>query len=683
MTAADYADWCDYAGFYLGNVSHAQRYRAYQRKVCRAGLAAVIVHDFLRQNKGGIDLQRWRNHDVYEVGPDAAYRVEQTAQALDEIGAARLAARVRTVQDTSIGGMFRQHGRDPQALREMRSNVGLPKMLEELREKLARAGLAPSEQKPVPPEPQSESWEQVEHLLGQYLAAHEQELRGDVERYGDVRRQPGFDPNVRREELQRLHRRELDREAQEEAVARMRPLMQQLEQHLAKKPGGKGGKVASLRRQLLDCYRQYSRREVDDLIPAVREWLPKAEELFGKYPAVFRPQPTTHAGLLARLAAIGAHDVDQGGGEFRIHWDSPQGLECDWAEFSLSMSFPEKDKKALTRLLDAWERVRDRFPEHQGEMRQEILESFAIHHHAMNERHRPSEESILAQAGDGHIRLEVSEETGNGVGISVFFHVPWDDEHGVEVGIPDETPEEEEAPPPPSAVPAWLQAVRDRNVAGFMAWLEAGGRLSDEYLPPGEVRRLTVLDHLARRASPDFLRELLGRKVLRPGPLCDAWVLLSRDLDRFKALLPQLPTELHHKALASPDVWDDPELLNQLLQAGADLDAGLDGEGATALHLAVRGRRPDGARWLLEHGASAGKADRYGRTALVWAESERQLESLKLLLEAGERIDSLFPHMPTMPDKLGLLKRRWFGQFDELLDYLRGRGIDLGGFERR
>jgi hypothetical protein len=89
MTAADYCDWCTYAGLYVQNVSHADRYRTYQGKISRQGLAVKIVLDLLENNKGGLDLQTWRNSDVYEFGDDATYRVEQTALALEAVGAPR------------------------------------------------------------------------------------------------------------------------------------------------------------------------------------------------------------------------------------------------------------------------------------------------------------------------------------------------------------------------------------------------------------------------------------------------------------------------------------------------------------------------------------------------------------------------------------------------------------------
>src|SRR5687767_726209 len=101
LTASDYSEWCQFAGLYVRNVSHADRYRTYQQKISRAGLVTKIAFDFLEQNEGGLDLQGWRNNYVYEMGEDAAYRVEQTALALEAIGAPAVAAQVRTLRDTS------------------------------------------------------------------------------------------------------------------------------------------------------------------------------------------------------------------------------------------------------------------------------------------------------------------------------------------------------------------------------------------------------------------------------------------------------------------------------------------------------------------------------------------------------------------------------------------------------
>ncbi len=110
MTAADYADWCRYAGLYLNNVSHADWYRTYQNKISPAGLTVKIAFDLVESNPGGLDLQTWRNCDVYEVGADAAFRIEQTALALEAIRAPRAASKIRTLHnDPSV--LCRRMGR--------------------------------------------------------------------------------------------------------------------------------------------------------------------------------------------------------------------------------------------------------------------------------------------------------------------------------------------------------------------------------------------------------------------------------------------------------------------------------------------------------------------------------------------------------------------------------------------
>jgi hypothetical protein len=457
MTAADYADWCDYAGVYLGNVSHADRYRTYQRKLSDAGLVTLIVHEFLQQNDGGIDLRRWRSSDVYEVGADAAFRVEQTALALEAVGAPRAAAKVRTSRDTSIGGMLFERAGDPRALREAVKQFDAAKLLEEFRanvarampERAAQAGLPVPQKKPVAPDPEIESWEQVEHLLGQYVRAHEQEFGADVEKFGDVRTRPGFDPQKRREELQRLYRQELDREAQQDAVAKMRQLTEELGKQLAENPKVKPAKVAAPRRKFVDCYREYSRRPSEDLIPAMRDWLQEADRFQDRYPRVFRPQPVEDEQLLKRLAEIGPYDVDPDGSDVKVSWDSPRGLECDWTGFSLSLTFPAKKKDTLRRLLDACDRLRKQFPQHLAEMRRALLEDFDRHRGWLGDwvvslcqldaAGNPTEASILENVRGGGIRVEVPEwADDDAVAIDVYFGVDWDDEHGVEYSIPDE-----------------------------------------------------------------------------------------------------------------------------------------------------------------------------------------------------------------------------------------------------
>lgn len=881
MTAADYVDWCDFAGLYLGNVSHAERYRTYQAKISAAGSTVVIAHDFLKLNEGGIDLARWRS-DIYEMGADAAFRIEHTARALEAIGAPRAAAKVRTVQDTSPLGMLTQHLGNPQALRDMVAQTGLPAMMEDLRSRIARVlptppGFPVPEKKPVPPDQEVESWEQVEHLLDKFVRAHEAELLGDLDSYGDVRAEPGFDPEERRRQLGDMRRRELDLERQREQVDKMRQHVERLESQLAKDPKVKLAKVASPRRAIMQCFREYSGRPAAELIPEMRDWLASAAVLQEKYPDIFRPRPTDDKNLLKRLDELGPYRVDVDGNQMTLIWDAPRGLECDWTEFSLALEFPAKKKKPLRLLLDACDRLRNRFAEHQAELRQQVLDNFEIHRPELgrwgletlelDEAGNITQASIFKNAGGGRIDMRLDEGADDGsVEIAVFFGVEWDDEHGLELCIIDEpdesssedanlewtgllnhggpplTPEDlcafeerhEVALPadyrtfllihnggqpqpnhfkakmpgasplaidverffsillddieddrdcldaavrrhqlkglpahylpiarvlipgpvqgqqksqlllslagkqsgkvhvavhPPQGVlpggapgdnpqmaalmaqmyetfcpaiaksfgaflakledrpdkklPEWLSAIRAGDVAAFVNWIAAGGKIAERFTPYGEFMAHSVVDFLSREAAPEFLKDIFDRKIVSPTLVMESWSRLGSSVVRFEKLLPVLPKDQWRRAFSSANIWDEPELLDKVVEARPDLNAGLDGEGATPLHFAVRSHRPDGVRWLLEHGAVPGKPDDFGRTALVWAESERELDCLKLLLEAGESLKNIFPHMPTMKDKLRLIKGRWGGLFEQLADYLRQRGSataeDLGG----
>jgi hypothetical protein len=233
------------------------------------------------------------------------------------------------------------------------------------------------------------------------------------------------------------------------------------------------------------------------------------------------------------------------------------------------------------------------------------------------------------------------------------------------------------APAPGQKLPGWLDAIRKNDVQAFLDWHGAKGKLTESFTPYGGMRIMTVMDYLAQEAKPDFLKALLDKAIIRPKPLCERWLQVDGKLSRFKELMPILSKADRAYAFATVDIWTDAALLNELLAAGVDLNLGIGEENVPPLHFAVQSRSPEGVRWLLEHSARPGQKDGFGRTALVWAESERQLECLKLLLEAGEKLESLFPHMPTLPDKLRLIKSRWFGDFDALAQYLRSRGIEV------
>ncbi|HKB40765.1 MAG TPA: hypothetical protein VKD72_30345, partial [Gemmataceae bacterium] len=340
--------------------------------------------------------------------------------------------------------------------RDLMKNVDPARLIEEFRANVARAFPEMAGQagfpakKPVPPAAEIESWEQVEHLLERYVQAHQEDLRADVQKYGDVRAEPGFDPERRRKELAQLRHQEWDRENQQREVEQVRPVMEQLEKELARGPKVKPAKLAEPRRQFLKCYREYSRRPAHELVPAMREWLQQASELQRKHPGFFHPRPVDDEQLLERLAEFGPYEVDPGSKRVKVSWEVPRGLGCDWTTFSLSVVFPQKKNEHLRRLLDAADRLRQRFAQHQADLRREVLQHFEIYREMMerppltgdyelDQAGRITDPSILKNAGPGHISLRLPDDSVEGPAeIAVFFHVEWDDEHGLELSLVDE-----------------------------------------------------------------------------------------------------------------------------------------------------------------------------------------------------------------------------------------------------
>jgi hypothetical protein len=860
ITAADYADWAHFAGLYVRNVSHADRYRAYQQSISPAGLVTRIVFDFLEDNPGGLDINAWRSHSVYEMGADARWRLDQTAAALDAVGAPRAAARVRTAEDRSLFGQLSRgfEGGGMPDMESLRQNIDLPTLLSQFRESVARAlpdvarerGFPEAQRKPVPVDPQVESREQIEHLLARYVSDHQDELQADYARLGDPRQVPGFDPRRREEEMERMRMRQVDLENQHDQARELGEAIDKLERQLEKSPDTPATKINATRRKILDAVKKYADHVPADLRPEMAAWLERARRVIEQCPAVFRPRPIDDAELLARLDDLGPYEVDLGKSAVTVIWDNPRGLECDWTDFSLSVVFPAGKKKSLKNRLDKVDRLRRNWARHQEALRLEVLQSFDRQFDPERTwprgSPRPSDAEIYEQAGGGGIR--VGDEGGSG--FQVFFNVDWDMEHGLELGIEDVpepdpaddakasavrftnsgpalsesdvaafearhklslpadyrafllrtnggqpepnhlkldgqagataadvyqlyTLEELEEPlrahraagypkhylpvgwamtpspmmvggdvevplllavsgpkagkvvmmlgamqlgmpaitdeqrrqmaammagmfdmscvpvapsftrflgqlraRPNQAEPEWLALITAGDADRLLAWHRGGGDWKEKFTRYGDQRILTVVDYLALEASPAMLQKLVSAGAVKPRALLAGWSRWSGRLDRFRVLLPMLDCNQRISAFLSPQVWADAALLEELRQSGVDLEGAVDDEGATPLHMAVRAGSADGVRWLLSHGVSAGKADKYARTALVWAENDRQLECLKLLLEAGETLDSLFAHMPTVLNKLWLIRGRWGPQYPPLAEYLRSRGID-------
>ncbi|HEX3151176.1 MAG TPA: ankyrin repeat domain-containing protein [Gemmataceae bacterium] len=867
ITAADYADWAHFAGLYVRNVSHADRYRTYAAKLSPPGVVTRLVQDFLQDNRGGINLDAWRSQAVYEIGADARDRLNRTADALEAVGATRAAARVRTAEDNSLLGQMQQQflGGGPMPdVASLMKNVDLPGMMAEFRANVARMmpdvararGFPEAESKPVPVDSQMETREQIEHLLVEYVRAHRVDLQADMDRHGDPRRAPGFDPARREKEIQQIRQREIDREMQVEQAEALGRALEKLERQLAKstKPSESKNRV---RREVLDGYNKYADKAPADLQPPMAAWLAKARSVIDAHPSFFHPQPIDDAALLGRLDKIGPYEVDFDASNVSVRWNEPLGLECDWTEFALTVVFPAKKKKALRERLDRVDRMRRRWVEHQETLKQEILNSFAIHHeqqswladdYEKDDDGQPTAAAIFEHAGNGGIRIGGEEE---GDSISIFFHVDWDDEHGLELWVDDEQEPDSadeaaavavgiqdvgpvlatgdlvafeertglklpadyrsfllrsnggrpasnhlvskgqgglaldinflyslseveaawrahcqsgypahllpiglaNAPNPmmggdveatvliqtsslkagkvlvsmagvaagmpglsqeqqqamaaamaqmyeaqcmpaaasfakflgqlirrPNVVePEWLQAIAAGDADRLLAWHGGGGKFSETFARYGDPMPRRVVDYLAAEASTDVLQALVAAKAVKPRELVVSWGQWCCSTARLRALLPIMDRHQRIEAFRAHDIWSHPDLLEELRQSGVNLEGAVDDEGSTPLHMATRASSVSGMRWLLSHGVSPSKADKYARTALVWAESNVDLECLKVLLEAGLKLDSLFPGRATVGGKLILIRGRWGAKFAALEEYLKSAGADLSG----
>lgn len=80
-------------------------------------------------------------------------------------------------------------------------------------------------------------------------------------------------------------------------------------------------------------------------------------------------------------------------------------------------------------------------------------------------------------------------------------------------------------------------------------------------------------------------------------------------------------------------------MLNDLLTYGADINA-TNGDGNTALHVAIRDGLTEEVRYLLDHGADVNKIDSSGWTPRALAESQGHEEIIALFQKKSQSTDS-------------------------------------------
>ena len=469
MNPASYVEWCELSGLYLKNESHLDRYLTYAKSLSPEGLNTVIVSEFLADISPDLNVADWRSYNVYEIDHLQPRRVELTADALQAIGAGRIAEAVRTAKSQSpFEALSRIDPTDPEAVMQAMRELSMPDMLNHLREGMARmmpglaaeagiaAGVPPSggmlesehHTPDRPPEggtpaPPYESREDIERLLRQYVTTHQDRLAADLKKHGDPREKSGFTREGRLAELETQSQRQLFHEAQREELGTLKELTARIE--AATSRSGRPVRT-STRRDFLKLIKQIKRRPAEFLLPEMAKALAEADDFMRRHPGVFQQHATDDEQLKARLDALGTHETDVGSRKVRLHWDEPAGLACDWGRFVLTLMFrsnKKKKDKALRALLDAVDRVRHRFAELSDDWRNQLLAHFRnyevqmadweLEEYELGADDEATEDSILKHAGTGQIVLEAFDADGDDVSAETYFGVDWDEEHGFQI----------------------------------------------------------------------------------------------------------------------------------------------------------------------------------------------------------------------------------------------------------
>ncbi|HWE40664.1 MAG TPA: hypothetical protein VG406_29230 [Isosphaeraceae bacterium] len=447
--AADYHDWWFFSGTALGGASAGETYKKLHEQLSEAGANTVIAARFLDENKRGIDLALWRRAFVFgHVG----LQVSLTLRALEAIGAVGVAQALRTAPPqrsvfSRAQEIAQAADRDPDAVANL---------IKELRENIAVSaahllggvpqGLHPSIPPPNPPEG-AESVEEVRRLLDAYVAAHRDDLARDVARHGDPRKRPGFDPDRatddRSNQVQRLNYLSYQRNA----IDGLRENLGKL-RGLAARERPESPRLNKALRKVLDDYDQFARHPPEDLTPEVEAWLRDFERFRADHPEVLAPRASQSDRVLARLAAIGDHEVEYDDDAPTVFWRQPAGLPCDWTRLGLLFRIvldprpdPARVDSALDALCDAYDRLVARWPTLLPELTRFVVD---LSRDMIPDRLDGDDLSAL-QGDDGalddakvlatvtHGTIFLTRYHDAPASIEANFRVTWEDEHPLEV----------------------------------------------------------------------------------------------------------------------------------------------------------------------------------------------------------------------------------------------------------
>jgi ankyrin repeat protein len=150
----------------------------------------------------------------------------------------------------------------------------------------------------------------------------------------------------------------------------------------------------------------------------------------------------------------------------------------------------------------------------------------------------------------------------------------------------------------------------------------------------------------AQRKDMAAVRAMVTKKVNVNAPQPDGttallWATHWNDVETVKLLLRAganagATNRFGASPLSEAATSGNADLVKTLLDAGADAKALSTPDGETVLMSAARSGNVESVRMLLDRGADVNARERYkGQTALMWAASERHAPVVKLLLERG------------------------------------------------